>query len=63
MIWKLHHQKIRKYTKCLNKKILKINHFKFLNNKHKHMKVVDALGQICWYIAMCQLFKGILPKV
>jgi hypothetical protein len=62
MIWKLHHQKIRKYTKCLNRKIYKKNHLEFVDNKHKHMKVVDALGQICWYTTMCPLLKGFLPK-
>jgi hypothetical protein len=62
MIWKLHRQKIRKYTKCLNKKIFKKNHFEFLYNKHKRMKVVDALGQIYWYTTMCHLLKGFSPK-
>jgi hypothetical protein len=28
------------------KKIFKKNHLEFLDNKHKHMKVVDALGKI-----------------
>jgi hypothetical protein len=27
------------------KKILKKNHLEFLDNKHKRMKVVDALGR------------------
>jgi hypothetical protein len=62
MIWKLHHKKTKKYTKCLNKKILKKNHLEFFDKKHKHVKVADALGQICWYIAMCHLLKGFLPK-
>jgi hypothetical protein len=44
------------------KKILKKNHLEFLDNKHKHMKVVDALGKIYWYIVMCHLLKGFLPK-
>jgi hypothetical protein len=26
------------------------------------MKVVDALGQICWHITMCHLLKGLMPK-
>jgi hypothetical protein len=30
--------------------------------KHKHMKVVDALGQIYWYSTMCHLLKGFSPK-
>ncbi len=47
MIWKLHNQKTRKYTKCLNIKFRKKVHLEFLDNKHKCMKVGDALGQIC----------------
>jgi hypothetical protein len=62
MIWKLHHQKTRKYTKCLNKKIFLKVHFEFLDNKHKRMKVVDAFEQICWYTTMCHLLKGFPPK-
>ncbi len=62
MIWKLHHQKTRKYTKCLNRKILKKMDLEFIDNKHKCMKVIDALGQICWYTTMCYLLKGFLPK-
>jgi len=63
MIWKLHHKKTKKYIKCLNKKIWKKKvHLEFFDNKHKHMKVASALGQICWYIAMCHLLKGFLPK-
>jgi hypothetical protein len=26
------------------------------------MKVIDALGQICWYIVMYHLLKGFPPK-
>jgi hypothetical protein len=29
------------------KNIFLKKYLEFLNNKHKHMKVVDALGQIC----------------
>jgi hypothetical protein len=44
-------------------KFLKKNvHLEFLDNKHKCMKVIDALGQICSYIAMCHLLKGFLQK-
>jgi len=63
MIWKLHYQKTKKYTKCLNieRFFLKI-HFEFLDNKHKRMKVIDALGQIYWYTTMCHFLKGFLLK-
>jgi hypothetical protein len=63
MIWKLHHQNSKKYTKCLNiERFIFKNHLEFFDNKHKCMKVVDALGQIYWYTTMCHLFKGFLPK-
>jgi len=63
MIWKLHHQKTKKHTKRLNiKRFLKKNHLEFFDNKHKRMKVVDALGHIYWYTTMCHLFKGFPPN-
>jgi hypothetical protein len=62
MIWKLHHQKTRKYTNCLIIFIKKKFHLEFLDDKHERMKVVNALGQIYWYIAMCHLLKGFPPK-
>jgi hypothetical protein len=29
------------------RKIFKNIHLEFFNNKHKHMKVIDTLGEIC----------------
>jgi hypothetical protein len=43
-------------------KIFLENHFEFHDDKHKCMKVVDALGKIYWYTIMCHLFKGFPPK-
>jgi hypothetical protein len=37
-------------------------HFQFLNNRHKCMKVVDEKGEICCFIIMCHLLKGLSPK-
>jgi hypothetical protein len=37
-------------------------HLEFLDNKHKCMKVIEALAQIYRYIVMCHLLKGFLLK-
>jgi hypothetical protein len=44
----IHHQKFKKCTKYLKRKtLLKKVHIDFFYNKHRCMKVVDVMGEIC----------------
>ncbi len=43
----MHNQKIKKCTKCLEKKTFSfLVHLEFLDNWHRCIKVIDAKGEI-----------------
>ncbi len=61
----MHHQKIKKCTKCLKKKTFSfLVRLEFLNNKHRCMKVVDVMGEICWFTTKSKSFvEGFLFQI